>query len=138
MKRLLFILLTLLLVETVISCKSKKDLVDSDANNFSDVMMVVDHAPIFSGGDVSAWVGSQLKYPKQEYQNRIEGRVYIKFIIDKNGEVTYPEVFRSSGNKALDTEALRVVSKMPSWSPGRKNGKKVRVYYTVPIKFSLR
>ena len=69
-------------------------------------------------------------------ENDIEGTVYVQFVVDKSGAVGQVKVLRPV-DKYLDKEALRVVSSMPKWKPGKQNGKEVAVYYTVPIRFQL-
>jgi len=66
----------------------------------------------------------------------IEGRVIIRFVVSKNGEVGSVEVIRSL-DPSCDKEASRVVKMMPKWIPGRQNGRSVPVYYTIPIVFRL-
>jgi protein TonB len=63
------------------------------------------------------------------------GRVYVRFIIDENGKVTNPEVVRGV-DPILDKEALRVVKTIPDWTPGELNGKKVKVWYLIPVDFT--
>jgi protein TonB len=68
--------------------------------------------------------------------NGIEGTVYLKFVVDKNGKVSDVKVQRGIG-AGCDEEAVRVVSTMPNWTPGRQNGAAVNVYFTLPVKFDL-
>ena len=69
-------------------------------------------------------------------ENNIQGRVLIQFIVNKDGSIVDPEVVKSV-NPYLDKEALRVISTMPKWTPGKQRGKAVRVKYTVPVNFKL-
>jgi TonB family protein len=100
---------------------------------------IVDEMPEFPGGDkaLSMFLISNTNYPDEAVQNNLEGRVFIKFIIDEKGKVTEPEIVRSSGHPILDEEALRVISVLPDWNPGILDGKTVKVNFTVPINFQL-
>lgn len=100
----------------------------------------LDVKPQFRGGDANAfsvWVNSRLKYPASAKKNGIQGKVTLQFTIEPNGKVTNVEVLRGV-DKALDEEAVRVVSKSPRWKPGYVDGKPVRVTYTFPVIFQLR
>lgn len=101
---------------------------------------ILDVKPQFRGGDAnafSAWVNSRLKYPAPAKENGIQGKVTLQFTIEPNGKVTNVEVLRGV-DKALDEEAVRVVSKSPRWKPGYVDGKPVKVTYTFPVIFQLR
>ena len=101
-------------------------------------MIIPDVPPVFSQGDVVAWVGKRLRYPEAAYRNHIGGRFFVEFIIDKKGKVTNPHVMKSSGHQELDAEALRVVAVLPNWHPGQLKGKKVATTYILPVSFSVR
>ena len=79
---------------------------------------------------------NNVEYPAMAKEYNITGKVYVQFVIEKDGEVTNVKVIRGV-EKSLDEEAVRVVSLMPNWKPGMKRGKNVRVYFTVPINFNL-
>jgi TonB family protein len=77
-------------------------------------------------------------YPEFEKENGIEGTVYVKFIVTEEGKVVNPEVVRGvNGAPNFNKEVLRIINKMPNWIPGENNGKKVKVYFTMPFKFRL-
>ena len=101
-----------------------------------DVFAVVEHAPVFPGGNVSSWVAKRIKYPVLAQENGIEGRVYIKFVIEKDGSVTNIEIMRGV-DASLDKEAIRVVKSMPKWKPGKQRNKPVRCSFQMPINFRL-
>ena len=63
-------------------------------------------------------------------------RVVVSFQVERNGEITDAKIIKSSGDKTADAEALRVVSAMPKWSPGRRNGQTVQVKYVMPVTFN--
>ncbi len=107
----------------------------------SQVFMVVEEMPEFPGGTEALleYLRSNLQYPERCKENKIQGRVIITFVVNKDGNIVEPAVVKSAGPEGveLDVEALRVVSSMPAWTPGKQKGEAVRVQYTVPITFKL-
>ena len=103
------------------------------------VYEVVDQMPAFPGGQTALfeYLKQNMKYPAEALNDGIEGRVVCKFVVEKDGSISGVKVLRSSGNESLDTEAVRVLSEMPNWTPGEQGGKKVRVNYSVPLIFRL-
>jgi TonB family protein len=99
------------------------------------VYSVVDQMPEFDG-NLMEYLGKNIKYPEKAKNEKIEGRVVIKFVIDEKGAVTNAEVVKSP-NQQLSDAALAVVNGMPKWKPGETKGKKVKVYYTLPIMYKL-
>lgn len=95
----------------------------------------------FPGGleALSAFIIQNISYPKEARENKIQGRVYVSFVIDTDGSVI--DVNNAVPSKiigyGIEEEAIRVVSIMPAWTPGLQNGKTVKVRYTLPIYFSL-
>ncbi len=81
-------------------------------------------------------VFANVKYPAEARKNGVEGTVYAKFVIEKDGSITKPEIVKSVGG-GCDEEVLRVVGLMPKWSPGKKGEQPVAVSYTLPVKFKL-
>ncbi len=106
---------------------------DTDA-----VFTFVEKTPEFPGGnnELIKFLQNNIKYPATERDNEIEGTVFIKFIVEKDGSVSNAEVLKSI-SPGLDKEALRVVNLFPNYSPGMQQGKPVRVSFTLPIKFAL-
>lgn len=104
----------------------------------SDVYDVVDYVASFPNGELAMhqWIAKVIKYPSLAFEREEQGRVLVKVIIDKDGSITYPKISKSV-SESLDKEALRVVNLMPKWKPAVKNGKNVRMYYTIPITFKL-
>ncbi len=96
----------------------------------------VEQMPQFSG-DLSVFISNNLHYPDSARVNGMEGRTVVRFIVRKDGSVTNAVVVRTAGNKEMDAEALRMISIMPRWNPGRNNGGPVDVPYTMPIIFRL-
>lgn len=102
------------------------------------IFQVVETMPAYPGGDgaLIKFLTDNVKYPAKAVENKIEGRVITQFVVNKDGSVTDVVVARSV-DPLLDAEAVRVVSAMPKWAPGKQKGKAVRVRYTLPINFSL-
>ena len=86
--------------------------------------------------DLTQYILKNLQYPDQARKDNIQGRVVVKFVVDTKGRVVDCTIAKGIGG-ACDEEALRVVQNMPRWHPGRQNGKRVKVYYTLPISFQL-
>ncbi|MDR2835200.1 MAG: energy transducer TonB [Bacteroidales bacterium] len=102
---------------------------------------VVEEKPTFPGGEkaLMQFVRDNVTYPPQAKEIGISGRVYIKFVVDKNGKMTQIGI-ASSVDPLLDNEAIRVVTKLSNeqmWSPGKQRGKAVPVNYMIPITFKL-
>lgn len=98
----------------------------------------VDLIPSFPGGTnaLNTFIASNLKYPPVAEANGIQGRVVVKFIVEKDGSISNVEVDRSV-DPDLDNEAMRVVKAMPKWIPGQINGKAVKVECSHPFVFRL-
>ena len=82
------------------------------------------------------YIARNTKYPPIAKENNITGRVFVSFVVDKSGNVTEVKVLRGV-DKYLDKEALRVVSSLPKFTPGKQRGKAVKVQYNVPISYKL-
>ena len=97
--------------------------------------------PTFLGGDPMSefpkWVMKNMTYPEVARENGISGRVYIEFVVEKDGRVSNVRVLRGV-DASLDKEAVRVVSSSPKWSPGKQRDKAVRFKFQVPVIFQLR
>jgi TonB family protein len=98
----------------------------------------VDKQPEFPGGmeAMFAYLGGNTQYPADAREAGIEGKVYVEFVIASSGKVGKVTVKRGV-HASLDREAVRVVSSMPDWKPGEKDGKKVAVRYILPMVFKL-
>ena len=114
---------------------------ETEEADTSQVFMVIEQQPEFPGGEEAMfeYLRSNLQYPEKCKENKIQGRVLVAFVINKDGKIVEPEVVKSAGPEGveLDVEALRVVSEMPAWTPGKQMGKAVRVRYTIPVVFKL-
>lgn len=99
---------------------------------------VVEEQPSFPGGAgaLMQWLRDNIDYPVIAAENGIEGRVIVQFVVSKTGAISDVRVARSV-DPSLDKEAVRVVSSMPNWTPGKQNGSAVNVRYTLPVTFKL-
>lgn len=102
------------------------------------VFDVVEEQPSFPGGQgaLMQWLHDNIKYPVIAAENGIEGRVIVQFVVSKSGSISNVNVVRGV-DPSLDKEAVRVVSNMPNWTPGKQNGTTVNVRYTLPVTFKL-
>lgn len=98
----------------------------------------VEVPPVFPGGEkeLMKWLSNNLVYPAIAIEKGIRGKVLLRFVIGPDGSVGEVEIQRSL-DPSCDKEAVRVIKKMPNWIPGKQNGNKVSVYYTLPIEFRL-
>ncbi len=102
------------------------------------VFDVVEHMPQFPGGDaaVMEFMKNTIKYPEEAEKAGKQGRVVATFVVNTDGSISDAKVVRSVSEE-LDAEALRVINAMPKWTPGKQNGKDVRVKFTLPVTFKL-
>ena len=103
-----------------------------------DVFDVVEEMPQYPGGPQALFkfLGENVQYPAEAEKAGIQGRVIATFVVEKDGSISQPTIVKSV-DPLLDAEAIRVISAMPNWIPGKQNGKVVRVKYTVPLSFNL-
>lgn len=87
--------------------------------------------------DINKYFADSIKYPLEAMKKKIEGVVYLSSIIEKNGSISNIRVLRSP-DTYLSNEAKRVISNMPKWTPGMRNGVPVRVQYIMPVHFKLK
>jgi len=108
------------------------------ATPVDDVFTVVENMPQYPGGENARieYMAKNLKYPESAIKNKLEGTVYISFIIEKDGAVNEVTLMKGIGGEC-DAEALRIIKNMPHWIPGTQRGQAVRVKFTLPIKFKL-
>jgi TonB family protein len=124
----------------VIEITSKKDdsqVKDQETNR--NLFTVVEEMPQFPGGSeaLMAWISASIKYPEEAVKKHITGQVLVKFTVSINGKILNVKV-NQPVNPLLDAEAIRVVSNMPDWKPGRQGGKPVDVYMKMPVNFALK
>lgn len=101
-------------------------------------LAAVQEQPDFPGGmaQMYAYLKKTTKYPDMEFEAGIQGKVYVEFVVDKDGSVEEVKIKRGV-SPGLDKEALRAVKSMPKWSPGKMNGKAVKCRFTIPVDFKL-
>lgn len=104
-----------------------------------EIFVFAEQQPEFNGGEEALlkYLAENIKYPDYAKQNNIQGRVYISFVVEKDGSITNVTVKRDIGG-GCGAEAVRVVKAMPRWKPGKQRDKSVRVAFTLPVNFKLR
>ena len=134
MKKLLLMTLMAMLGFTTVS--AQKTVV---AQKNQQVFDVVEQMPEYPGGMQALlnYLMENVKYPEDAEKQKIEGRVIAVFVVETDGSISNVEVVKPVF-PSLDAEAVRVLSAMPKWTPGKQSGKAVRVKYTVPINFQLK
>lgn len=103
-----------------------------------EIFVAVEQQAEFPGGQAALmkWLSNNIRYPESAQQNDIQGRVVVKFVVEKDGSIGQATIAKGV-DKDLDREALRVVKKMPKWQPGKNNGVAVRSYFNLPVTFKL-
>ena len=102
------------------------------------VFDVVEVMPQYPGGQIAMlkYLMENIKYPEQAMKEGIQGRVTVRFIVEKDGSISDVRPILSV-HPLLNKEAVRVVESMPKWTPGKQNGKPVRVRFNLPVMFKL-
>jgi hypothetical protein len=132
----------------------------------SRIFDICEQMPQFPGGEgeLMKWIAMNIKYPKLATENGVQGRVFVQFIVEKDGRLTSPTIIDSpkssgasmvvvnaamtdkqrtnaeahnAGVQALRDEAIRVINAMPRWTPGKQKGKAVRSKFVLPITYRL-
>ena len=114
------------------------DLGEPEEEIVEEIPYIVETMPSFEGGigEFYKFVGKNLKYPAQARRMGIEGKVFVHFIIDKDGSLRDIKVVRGIG-AGCDEEVFRIVNKSPKWNPGKQRGRPVKVRMMLPITFKL-
>jgi TonB family protein len=104
-----------------------------------EVYVVVEEMPEFPGGNLEMmkFLAQNIKYPVEAQKKGIQGKVYVSFVVNRDGSVSNAKIVRSV-EPSLDEEAIRIVNALPKWKPGRQSGQEVAVQYTIPINFALK
>jgi protein TonB len=102
------------------------------------VFVVAEEQAEFPGGldSMYAYIVKNLKYPELAKEKGIEGRVFVQFVIEKDGSISNVKILRGIGG-GCDEAAVEMIKNMPKWKPGTQRGKPVRVQFNLPIKFEL-
>jgi protein TonB len=108
------------------------------ASATDQIFTVVEEMPAYKGGleAMGSFLGSNINYPESARKNGTEGTVFTQFIVNTDGSISDISVTKGIGG-GCDEEAVRVLKAMPSWIPGKQNGKAVRVRFVLPIKYKL-
>lgn len=114
---------------------TNQEIVKSNPDS-SEVFFVPEVMPSFPEGNLQAWISSHIVYPREAIIQRLEGKVYVQIVIEKDGSINNVKILRGA-DSLLNNEAVRVVKEMPRWTPGTIKGKPVAVSYTLPINFAL-
>jgi len=118
----------------IVEFEEEEEVVDEQ-----QIFLVVEDMPTFQGQGIESfrnYCQTNSKYPIIAQENGISGRVYISFVVDKDGSIANVQVVRGV-DPALDKEAIRVVKSSPKWVPGKQRGRPVKVSFTIPILFQL-
>jgi len=108
-------------------------------DNSSQVYNVVQQMPVYPGGEDSMWkfINTNVKYPDSAIAHNVEGKLIMGFVVNEDGSIS-DVVIRRGLTADIDSEGMRVIRLLPRFSPGRQDGKAVRVSYTLPIAFKLK
>lgn len=112
--------------------------IKAEAPKEEDIFVGVEQSPEFPGGEKAMYkfLGDKIQYPAAASRANVSGRVTLQFVVEKDGSIGAIKVLKSVGF-GCDEEAIRVVKAMPKWNAGKQNGRPVRVYFTLPIMFTL-
>jgi protein TonB len=121
---------------TVVDDQKDKKIIDQDQDNQIYIITGISEKPFFPGGDegLNKFITDNTKYPELARENRIQGTVFVKFVVEKDGTISNIKVHNGIG-AGCDEEAVRVIKLMPDWIPGKMNNKNVRVEILIPMKF---
>ena len=117
---------------------TKVEIEEEDVAEEEEVFLVVEEDPEFPGGlgALSQFIADNIKYPQLAKENNITGKVFVSFVVEKDGSVGQVKVLRDIGG-GCGAEAVRVVKSMPKWKPGKQRGKPVRTQFNLPVNFDL-
>ncbi|MAO32840.1 MAG: hypothetical protein CL824_04970 [Crocinitomicaceae bacterium] len=112
---------------------------DIDIIDTCKVDIYCDTMPEFKGGidSLSVFIKNNLEYPKWASKKNIQGRVFVSFIVDENGDIKNAKILRNEADPRLDKYVLKVIYKMPKWTPGILNGNYIAIKMTLPVNFQL-
>ncbi len=103
-----------------------------------EIFTSVEQNPEFPGGNIEAlkYIAKNIKYPSAAQRANVSGKVFIKFVVERDGSIGDVQILKGIGF-GCDEEAQRVIKGMPKWSPGKQNGRNVRVWFTLPVNYQL-
>ena len=143
LQHLMAIVFALMLVLPVMAQNSKKPAppkpkANSQLQSKNKIYDVVEVLPAFPGGNkaMGDYINKNVKYPKIDRENNVQGKVMAQFVVERDGSLTNIKAVRSPSQSMAD-EAIRVLKSSPKWKPGINNGKPVRSTFTMPVSFTL-
>lgn len=121
--------------ESVAEPVKEEKTADTAAN---EVYTTVEKKPQFPGGEAALmkYVGENIRYPENAFKNKVQGRVIVQFVVQKDGKVGEVKILRGT-DEELNNEAVRVIKSLPAFTPGEMDGKPVSVWYTFPVMFKI-
>jgi protein TonB len=124
--------------ETIIDIQPVLQTQDEEEEDEEEIFYFAEDPAEFPGGDraLYKYINDEVKYPIIAQENGIQGKVFVKFVVNEQGKVSNPEILRGV-DESLNNEAMRVISSLPSFKPGKQRGKPVKVYYNAVINFQL-
>ena len=122
----------------IITTVNQQKEIDNERLSQPDVFDEVDEMPQFPGGmaGLMQYLSTNVRYPEDAKESGAQGRVIVSFFVEKDGSISNARVTKPTYS-SLDEEALRVISAMPKWTPGKQNGEAVRVKYSIPVSFRM-
>lgn len=123
---------------TVIDVQPVLETTEEEEEDVDKIFIIVEDPAEFPGGTraLYKYISDNVKYPVIAQENGIQGKVYVKFVVNEQGAVSNAEILRGV-DASLDKEALRVVNSLPDFKPGKQRGKPVKVFYNAQITFQL-
>ena len=108
----------------------------SQSDDSDEIYNIVEEMPEFPGGSskMMEYIQDNRQYPAEAKELNVHGRVIVKFVIERDGSISNVKVLRGLGS-GCDEEAIRLITSMPKWKPGKQRGKEVRTYFTYSITF---
>ena len=127
---------SIILITTIVLSFCTSHVFSQNSTAENTIYVKVDKMPEFPGGQVALvkYLSKNIKYPSKYKKDKVNGRVFVSFVVDKTGKVGQAKVVKSL-NEECDKEAIRVISIMPNWIPGEKDGSKVNVQFGLPVNF---
>lgn len=107
--------------------------------DFGEPLFIVETMPSFRGGDINKfrlWIQNKIDYPREAIEKKIEGRVYLTFIVETDGSVSNVTLIKGV-DPLIDDVALKAIQESPKWTPGRQRGQPVRVRYSFALNFAI-
>lgn len=114
------------------------EVTEEEVEKEEEIFVFVEENPSFPGGEeeLYKYLRENIKYPQLARENNIEGKVFVQFVVEKNGSISNVKILKDIGS-GCGAEAVRVVKAMPKWKPGKQRGSAVRAQFSLPISFKL-